>query len=132
MACPFFKPVRRLDSGGWDPAPRLPLGDAWAGECVAGSAWEPPEAMQRQSCNCGYARGRCSHFPDGAEADAVRFSMCAGDRLVYIFEKNHAPMEFGEIAEATDAREPLASLARAFMESYRRTAARAAASGGPV
>ena len=40
--------------------------------------------MQRETCNCGYARGRCPHFPDDAEADAVRFSM-AGERLIYIF-----------------------------------------------
>ena len=130
MACPYFKPSRPLDAGAWDPAPRLPLGDAWAGECTAGSAWEPPQALQRETCNCGYARGRCAHFPDNAAVDAVRFSM-AGERLIYIFEKDHAPVEHGEIHEATEMREPLASLARAFRESYgRATAGLAAASGG--
>ncbi|MDP8988477.1 MAG: hypothetical protein M3N41_00160 [Acidobacteriota bacterium] len=126
MACPYFKPLRRLDAGGWEPAPRLPLGAAWAGQCTAGSAWEPAEGLQRETCNCGYARGRCAHFPDDAGADAVRFSM-AGERLIYIFEKEHAPVEHGEVG-ATEMREPLASLARAFRESYgRATAGRAAA-----
>ena len=58
MACPFFKPARRLDAGGWDPPPRLPLGDAWAGECTAGCGEQPVESTQREVCNCGYARGR--------------------------------------------------------------------------
>jgi len=131
LACPYFKPSRRLDAGGWDPAPRLPLGDAWAGECTAGNAWEPAEAVQRETCNCGYARGRCAHFPDDAGADAVRFSMVAGKRLIYIFEKDHAPVEHGEVDRATEMREPLASLARAFRESYNRaTAGVAPTSGG--
>ncbi len=131
MACPYFKPSRGLDAGGWDPAPRLPLGEAWAGACTAGSAWEPPEAVQREACNCGYARGRCAHFPNETAVDAVRFSMRAGQRLIYIFEKDHAPVEHGEIDSATETREPLASLARAFRESYgRATAGLAVASGG--
>jgi len=121
MACPFFKPARRLDAGGCDPAPRLPLGGAWSGECMAGCAEQPAESTQREVCNSGYARGRCEHFPAGGEADAVRFSLCADGRLIYIFEKDHAPLEHGEIDAATDPREPLASLARAFRESYSKT-----------
>jgi hypothetical protein len=120
MACPFFKPARRLDAGGWDPAPRLPLGDAWGGECTAGCAEQPAESTQREVCNTGYARGRCAHFPSEIEADAVRFSICADGRLMYILEKDHAPLEYGEIDGATDPREPLASLARAFSASHRR------------
>ena len=120
MACPLFKPARRLDAGGWDPAPRLPLGDAWAGECMAGCSEQPAESTQREVCNCGYARGRCEHFPAGMEADAVRFSLGVDGRLIYIFEKNHAPLEHGEIDALTDPREPLASLARAFRDSHRR------------
>ena len=126
MACPFFLPVRRLGSGGWNPAPRLPLGDAFGGSCHAraSSPFEPPEEIQRDLCNCGYARGRCSHFPDNGAADAVRFSV-TGDQdgrvtLVYILEKDHAPIEHGPVDPARDAREPLASQARAFVESYLR------------
>jgi hypothetical protein len=41
-------------------------------------------------------------------------------RLIYIFEKDHAPLEHGEIDALTDPREPLASLARAFRDSHLR------------
>ena len=126
MACPFFLPVRRLGSEGWNPAPRLPLGDAYGGSCQAHAAtpFEPAEEIQRDLCNCGYARRRCSHFPDNGAADAVRFSVL-GDQdgritLVYILEKDHSPMEHGLMDYATGAREPLASQARAFVESYLR------------
>jgi hypothetical protein len=127
VACPFFLPVRRLDSGGWNPAPRLPLGDAYGGSCQAlvATPFEPPEAIQRDLCNSGYARGRCSHFPDNGAADAVRFSVI-GDHdgritLVYILEKDHAPMEHRLSDEAaTGVLEPIASQARAFVESYLR------------
>jgi hypothetical protein len=57
----------------------------------------------------------------------VRFSISAGERLIYILEKNHAPIEHGEIDGMMEAREPLASLARAFWESHRKTPASAAA-----
>jgi hypothetical protein len=85
--------------------------------------------VQRELCNCGYARRRCSHFPENGAADAVRFSV-TGDQdgrvtLVYILEKDHAPVEHGSFdyatgGDATGAREPLASQARAFVESYLR------------
>jgi hypothetical protein len=127
MACPCFKPLRRLDSGGWNPAPRLPLGDPWAGMCTAVDAWEPPESTQRDICNHGYARRRCHRFPETEAADAVRFSMSAGERLIYILEKDHAPIEHGEINAVVHSREPLISLARAFEESYNRLASVAAA-----
>ena len=56
--------------------------------------------------------------------------MGAGERLIYILEKDHAPVEHGEMG-AAETREPLASLARAFRQSYgRATAGLAAASGG--
>jgi hypothetical protein len=55
----------------------------------------------------------------------------AGERLIYVLEKDHAPVEHGEVDGAREMREPLASLARAFRESYgRATAGLAAASGG--
>lgn len=57
--------------------------------------------------------------------------MIAGERLIYILEKDHAPVEHGEMDAAAEMREPLASLARAFRESYgRATAGLAVASGG--
>jgi hypothetical protein len=123
MACPFFKPVQRLSAGGWDPAPRLPLLEAWGGVCTAAFDWTPPEAVQREVCNCGYARGRCDRFPVGQAADAVRFSVL-GERLIYVLERDHAPVEHGEIDPITDSREPLATQARAFLESWRGVSAK--------
>ena len=54
----------------------------------------------------------------------MRFSV-TGDQdgrvtLIYILEKDHAPMEHGFMDDATGAPEPLASQARAFVESYLR------------
>jgi hypothetical protein len=119
MACPFFKPLRQLDAAGWRPAPRMPLGAIWGGECCANAAapFEPPEAGQRDLCNLGYARGRCRHFPAEAAADAVRFSpeeRGGAVRLLYILEREHVPVEFGA-AEALP--EPLATQAAAFMHA---------------
>jgi hypothetical protein len=125
MPCPFFKPTHQLDSGGWNPEPRLPLGGAWGGEChaVAGDPCEPPETAQRELCNCGYARGLCQRFPENAPVDAVRFSMTADGRLIYILEKDHAPLKHGEMKhgefDAADVPELLAIQAQAFRKSYR-------------
>jgi hypothetical protein len=91
--------------------------DAWSGVCTAAYDWTPPQATQREVCNCGYARGSCGRFPAGEAADAVRFSLLDG-RLIYVLEKDHAPIEHGEIDPLTDSREPLASQARAFLASW--------------
>jgi hypothetical protein len=96
----------------------MPLVEAWSGVCTAAYDWIPPEAIQQDVCNCGYARGRCEHFPAGQAADAVRFSLL-NERLIYVLEKDHAPVEHGEINPVTDRREPLASQGRAFLESWR-------------
>jgi hypothetical protein len=128
MACPFFQPVKPLDAGGWDPPPRLPLGDAWSGFCLAlpSGSFEPPESVQRELCNCGYARGRCPYFPPECRTDAVRFAQAQlaaapqdqPPRIIYIFEKDHAPLAFGEYREAEhDA--AIAAQAKAFLECLR-------------
>ena len=125
-------PAGRLDQGAWAPAPRLPLGDPYSGACHAhpSEVFEPGEAAQRDLCNCGYARGRCAHFPDDSPADAVRFSVTGDEagrvRLVYIIERNHSPAEHGCLEYAIDEErlvnvhtsEILAKQARAFVESY--------------
>lgn len=113
--------MKRLDAGGWDPPPRLPLGGAWSGFCLALTAgsFEPPESIQRDLCNCGYARGRCAYFPADHEADAVRFSAQAqtdAPRIIYILEKGHAPLSFGEFREAEHGAAIVAQ-AQAFLES---------------
>lgn len=101
MACPFFEPRTKFGEGPWDPAPRLPLGEAWGGVCVSpgSTSQEPDESKQREICNTGYARGRCPRFPSNAEADAVRFSAVQDGegvlRIVYVLEKDHAPLRHG-------------------------------------
>ena len=122
MACPYFDPREAMDPGEWIHAPRLPLIEAWRGVCRAGDPFEPEESVQREVCNCGYARGRCAHFREDG-ADAVRFSMEDGEtpRVIYIFEKNGAPVTHGTLAGAgLDGSEILHRQARAFAESWRR------------
>jgi hypothetical protein len=132
MACPFFDPQRRLDPGAWTHQPRLPLGDAYGGLCCASEPFSPEEEHQRECCNRGYARGVCQHFSASSAADAVRFSVAAENdrllRIVYIFEKDHAPLSHGELEVSIEAGAPahdlLARQARAFAESYFKTKAR--------
>jgi hypothetical protein len=116
------------------------LGDPFGGACHAQPAdiVEPPEALQRELCNRGYARGRCDRFPGGTAADAVRFSVTddtpAKLLVVYVVEKDHAPAEFGTLEYLiADARldgppisDVLAQQARAFLESYLRRRTRSA------
>ncbi|MEQ1945699.1 MAG: hypothetical protein ABL995_00820 [Bryobacteraceae bacterium] len=127
MACPFFLPIHRIGPGPWDPAPRLPLGDTWAGECRAATvSFTPAESELREKCNTGYARGRCARFPESAPADAVRFSKSpsANDTVCFVFEKDHFPVEHGEIGTATEGRDLLNRQARAFLDGQARQAER--------
>jgi hypothetical protein len=127
MACPFFEPRTKLGEGPWDPAPRLPLREAWAGVCVATSE-APAEQEQREICNTGYARGRCPWFPTNAEADAVRFSAVRDTdgtlRVVFILEKDHAPLRHGLLFYADGKftgdplESPLLEQAKAFVTTW--------------
>jgi len=130
MACPYFYPLARFESSGWIVPPRLPLGDAFAGECRATeSVFQPDEEKTRQVCNVGYGRGRCDHFPPDAAADAVRFNLSqdAGAliHIQYIYEKECWPGEQGKL-EYSNGAEPdsgnaiLSRQATAFVESYLR------------
>jgi len=111
MPCPYFLPLRPFGPGPWDPPPRLPLNDAWQGECHAAEPFEPLESEQRELCNSGYARGQCPHFSENA--DAVRFSY-VGEDLIYILEKDHAPIEHGPVERAPAL---VQAQARAFVQS---------------
>lgn len=101
MPCPFFEPCVVLETGPWTHRPRLPLGEAYSGICRAGRSGEaasgeaPSEDRQRELCNHGYARGVCERFPVSCAADAVRFSVTSEQplRLIYILEKDYAPLE---------------------------------------
>jgi hypothetical protein len=132
MACPYFYPLARFETTSWAVPPRLPLGDAFTGECrAAESGFQPAEDQVRQVCNLGYGRGRCDRFPEAAAADAIRFHVSedAGAliRIQYVFEKDCWPREHGGM-ECSDAgvvsSEPenplLRRQASAFVESYLR------------
>jgi hypothetical protein len=130
MACPYFYPVARFESSPWAVPPRLPLGDAYAGECRAPGANRPDESRMREICNLGYGRNRCEYFPAASAADAVRFhvSQDTGElvRIQYVFEKDCWPGERGFFECRPDAAFPgakdqtLRRQAQAFLESYLR------------
>ena len=112
MACPFFMPIERVDDGPWLHAPRLPLGGTYRGTCHARQGEVIEE--RREFCNTGYARGQCERFPADSKADAVRFSM-SGGQLIYVLERDCAPLEHGVVTEAVS--ETLSRQARAFVEN---------------
>jgi hypothetical protein len=116
MPCPYFFPLRKIGTDGWEPAPRLPLGDAWSGECRAAAGPKSVEPNEHELCNTGYARGHCTHFPIDAMGDAVRFYY-SGGKLMYVIEKDHAPLQYGEMDSLLDSKEILAVQARAFITS---------------
>jgi hypothetical protein len=103
VPCPFFLPVSRLVTDEWIHAPRLPLDAEFRGVCKAqpDDPFVPSESAQRELCNCGYARGRCTRLPQDS-ADAIRFSVACESasviRIVWIVERAHAPAEFGTLA----------------------------------
>ncbi len=87
MACPYFRPLREAE---WSEG-RAPLGGIFEGECARGGVCDA------RLCNFGYARSVCAHFPGEEEADAVRFSIAGEGRLIWILEKDHAPLKHGVI-----------------------------------
>jgi hypothetical protein len=133
VACPFFAPSRRLENTAWIVPPRYPLGDLFSGTCHT-SASNLTEGHQddhqEDCCNFGYARGRCDRFPGGSAPDAVRFSVTedtpARLSLIYVVEKDHAPVEHGALEYSiADGRldgpvisDVLAKQACGFIESY--------------
>jgi hypothetical protein len=122
VACPFFRPMRPME---WSVG-RAPLGGTFHGECeISRGAGDP------KLCNFGYARGLCAHFPDSSKADAVRFSVTGNEdgvvKLIWILEKDHAPMEHGVLEYRESSREfieapegVLSVQARIFVENYLR------------
>lgn len=105
----------------WNITPRLPLGRLFSGECRADGESIPSLELLRDCCNFGYARGVCPHFPDSAEADAVRFSALRspGDtaRVHWVMEKDHWPGSHGELADCRS--EILQRQAEVFLESLK-------------
>jgi hypothetical protein len=131
MACPYFYPVARFETSPWSVPPRLPLGDAFSGECRApGNYAQPDEAHIREICNFGYGRDRCEQFPAASVADAIRFHVAKdADELIeiqYVFEKDCWPGEHGTVHTSVNAARMSACAtilrrqADAFLESYLR------------
>ncbi len=134
MACPYFFPVEKFADKAWAKPPRLPLGDPYTGLCCADPLreWRPDEATLRDLCNRGYARRRCSRFPDDASPDAVRFTVSAdlGSvlKLYYVIEKNRSPVEHGPMEYSSETGQLLPDTAggllqkqaQAYIDSYLR------------
>jgi hypothetical protein len=123
MACPFFYPVARFDTNPWSIPPRLPLGDAFSGECRAPeNSTQPDEARMREVCNPGLGQHACEQFPKNSAADAIRFHVAqdAGEliHIQYVFEKDCWPGEHGDTAALTN--ETARRQAQVFLESYLR------------
>jgi hypothetical protein len=124
MACPYFYPVARFETDPWIVPPRLPLGDAFSGECRApGNSRQPDETRMREVCNFGYGRHGCDQFPAQAAADAIRFHITEEKseliRIHYVFEKDCWPGEHGEV-DLAGASPTLVRQAGAVLESYMR------------
>jgi hypothetical protein len=104
-------PVEKLAGGAWPHPARLPLGGGWTGHCTApGHENETPfQDILEAFCNLGYASS-CAWAPRERAWDAVRFGLIApgeetgksGEgpsiiRLCYVCERNHRPVELGEL-----------------------------------
>jgi hypothetical protein len=98
MACPFFMPMKPLESSLFPHPARLPLGDAYGGVCTApGHEGAVPRDESLHDCNLGYAR--CAWLPAERSCDAVRLLM-GRDRdgcyaVHYACELAHAPAAHG-------------------------------------
>ena len=117
MACPYFVPVEPW-SESWTGPRRVPLGEPYRGTCsLTENEIDPHD--QAAICNFGYARTRCSHFPDGSGVDAVRFSITTAEplRLIWIAECEHAPVAHG--TSELPIPQMYEALAQAFVGSYR-------------
>jgi hypothetical protein len=123
MACPYFFPVARFETSPWSIPPRLPLGDAFSGECRApGSSIQPGETRMREVCNPGLGRHACEQFPPASASDAIRFHVAkdSGEliHIRYVFENDCWPGKHGDAAELTN--ETLRRQAGVFLETYLR------------
>ena len=145
LACPFFLPTERFESGGWFHPSRLPLGAGWKGVCCAPGfdGTEPGEYELREHCNLGYAV-KCSRLPQARAADAVRFSIVrhSGDRLTicYVCEAAHHPVEHGNLEYDQSrafwpVRHPddrLQKMAQCYVEVYLQRRIQSAAAAAPL
>jgi len=146
VACPYFMPVEKMENGNWPHPSRLPLGCGWKGHCTAPGHEQqvPSQDILEAFCNLGYASS-CSWAPAQRAWDSVRFAVIApllqsvrakveitSDeparllRLTYVCERDHRPVEHGELEfdvaanswrkSHPDAR--IQKMAECFLESY--------------
>ena len=146
MACPYFMPVEKMENGSWPHPSRLPLGCGWNGHCTAPGHEQqvPSQDVLEAFCNLGYASS-CNWAPAQRPWDSVRFAVNAplGKhalrkvavttdeparilRLTYVCERDHRPIEHGELEfdvptnswlkPHADAR--VQKMAGCFLESY--------------
>ena len=134
MACPYFDPVEPRSPALSADTAMLPLGDAWAGVCLAAPDCpsHPDDSILRPLCNLGYARGECACFPVADGPDAVRFTITRDDgtsiHIYYVVERDHHPYAHGALEYSSDRDvlldpPPQATLARqacAYVRSYLR------------
>ena len=78
----------------------MPLGDVWSGVCRSGAApFSPDDFTVTELCNMGYARGKCSRFPEEGTPDAARFMIALDEhqliRIQYAVERDHHPHAHG-------------------------------------
>ncbi|HUS06274.1 MAG TPA: hypothetical protein VMZ52_08265 [Bryobacteraceae bacterium] len=112
MACPYFYPVVRSQTA-TAPA-RAPLGALYEGYCQA-----VPHAPLHESCNFGYGRSCCTHFPLVPSGDAVRFTTTAEGKLLYVIETNYSPSEHGS-ADSPHLPGAIRRQAEVFLENWKR------------
>lgn len=102
LACPFFMPTHKAESGMWLHASRLPLGCGWQGHCTApgyDGAIPEPQRLQEE-CSLGYSSS-CPRLPADRPWDAIRFAVFRESesliQVVYACEKSHLPVEHGNL-----------------------------------
>jgi hypothetical protein len=133
MSCPCFCPQQPRSPGSGPESALLPLGDAWAGVCLAlPENPAQPDDASLPLCNLGYARGACPRFPSHTGPDAVRFAIARDDgrslQIYYDLERGHLPFHHGQVEyfrEAGSFQPPLPATAfghqaRAYVASYLR------------
>lgn len=131
MACPFFMPIEKVESGGWIHPSRLPLGAGWSGRCCAPGHEnvEPSDEEVREFCNLGYATN-CTRLPQERQSDSVRFSV-AHDRssqiaLWFTLERAHKPAGHGKLEYdlslekwiSTNSDPRIQKMAECYLQSY--------------
>jgi hypothetical protein len=110
-----------------------PLRNFWSGMCHADAA-EPFEQSDEhvlgECCNMGYARQKCSKFPEAAGPDPERFAVVRdADRMILVsfaVEKNHLPyaqgvLEYSRAEQSFVVSHPnrlIEQQARAYLASY--------------